>query len=221
MPLLNTRRRSHYRILAVSDKVEPRIYGPNLRMVAPNVDLIISCGDLPYYYLEYIVSILDRPLYYVHGNHDRPEHRVAGIIAHEPSGGVNLHHTVRHIDGLLIAGLEGSHRYNKNDDYQYTQGTMWSQALRLCPTLIRNHLLYGRSLDILVTHSPSFGIHDAADQPHIGFHAFNFLMRHFKPRYMLHGHQHVYSHLETTRTQYEATAIVNVYPFRILDLDFS
>lgn len=221
MPLLDTKRRHHYRLLAVSDKVEPRIYGPNLRLAAPNVDFIVSCGDLPYYYLDYIVSVLDRPLYYVHGNHDRPEHRASGQVAYEPTGGVNLHHGVRLFSGLLIAGLEGSHRYNRNDSYQYTQGGMWSLVLRLCPSLIRNQLLYGRGLDILITHSPPFGIHDAADQPHIGFRAFNFLIRQFKPRYVFHGHQHIYSQLETTRTQYEATAIVNVYPFRILDLDFS
>ena len=33
--------------------------------------LILACGDLPYYYLEYIVGLLDVPLFYVHGNHDK------------------------------------------------------------------------------------------------------------------------------------------------------
>lgn len=221
MPLLDTHRRSHYRILAVSDKVEPRIYGPNLRLSAPNVDFIVSCGDLPYYYLEYIVSVLDCPLYYVHGNHDRPEHRSSGQVAYEPSGGANLHLSLRLVHGLLIAGLEGSHRYNRNELYQYSQGAMWSQVIRLCPLLLRNRLLHGRSLDILITHSPPFGIHDAADQPHIGFRAFNFLIQRFRPRYHFHGHQHIYTQLETTRTQFEATEIVNVYPYRLLDLDFS
>ena len=33
---------------------------------------MISCGDLPAYYLDYLVSKLDVPLYAVHGNHDAP-----------------------------------------------------------------------------------------------------------------------------------------------------
>jgi len=37
-----------------------------------DVELVLSCGDLPYYYLEYIVSMLNVPLLYVHGNHDAP-----------------------------------------------------------------------------------------------------------------------------------------------------
>ena len=59
------------RILTVSDKVEPVLYGPYIRERVGQIDLILACGDLPYYYLEYIVSLLDRPLYYVHGNHDK------------------------------------------------------------------------------------------------------------------------------------------------------
>ncbi len=216
-----TRHRHHYRVLAVSDKVEPRIYGPNLRLLAPNVDFIISCGDLPYYYLEYIVSILDRPLYFVHGNHDRPEYRADSTIVSAPQGATNLHHRLHHIDDLLIAGLEGSQRYNQNEKYQYTQSEMWLLTLSLAPTLLLNRLRYGRSLDILVTHSPPFGIHDATDLPHVGFHAFQWLLRWFKPRYLFHGHQHVYTQREITRTQLGPTEIVNIYPFRVLDLDFS
>ncbi|NOZ72802.1 MAG: metallophosphoesterase [Chloroflexi bacterium] len=213
--------RPHYRLLAVSDKVEPRIYGPSITKVAGDVDLIIACGDLPYYYLEYIVSMLNRPFYYVHGNHDRPEYRSDKRIITEPLGGTNLHQRVCRQNGLLIAGLEGSHRYNANEHYQYTQGEMWSRVLALAPTLLINRLLYGRYLDLMVAHSPPFGIHDGEDRPHIGFHAFLALMRWFKPRYFIHGHQHVYSNLTITRTRYQHTEVINVYPFKILDLDFS
>ena len=59
------------RILTVSDKVEPVLYGPYIRERVGKVDLILACGDLPYYYLEYIVGLLDVPLFYVHGNHDK------------------------------------------------------------------------------------------------------------------------------------------------------
>lgn len=220
MPLKTTQRRENYRILAVSDAVEPRIYGPNVRNVARDADLVLGCGDLPYYYLEYIVSALNLPLYYVHGNHDRPEHRSNDTVVNEPPGGENLHRSVCHVNGLIIAGLEGSHRYNNNPRYQFTQNDMWRQILSMAPTLLANYLLYGRYLDIFIAHSPAFGIHDGSDRPHTGFHAFLSFLRWFKPRYFLHGHQHVYRSNVTTHTRYEETEIINVYPFKVLDLTF-
>ena len=33
-------------------------------------DAIISCGDLPASYLTFLVTMANRPLFYVHGNHD-------------------------------------------------------------------------------------------------------------------------------------------------------
>lgn len=213
--------RKSWRVLAVSDKVEPRIYGPNLAVAAANVDFVVACGDLPYYYLEYIVSVLDRPMYYVHGNHDRPEHRQDGSVITEPQGGANLHRRVRMVDGLLVAGLQGSHRYNQNPHYQYTQAEMKRRVLGMMPQMLLNRLRYGRALDIFVAHSPPFGIHDAEDRPHVGFQAFHLLLRWCRPRYMLHGHQHVYGNAEQTQTRLGQTDIINVYPFRVLDLDFS
>ena len=220
MVLIDTHRRDAYRVLAVSDKVEPRIYGPQVRTIAGDVDFIVGCGDLPYYYLEYIVTVLGKPLFYVHGNHDRPEHRSNRTVVKEPPGGVNLHGVTRIVDGLIIGGLEGSHRYNQNPRYQYTQNEMWMQVFAWAPTLLVNRALYGRAIDVLITHSPPFGIHDAQDRPHIGFRAFLAFMRWFRPRYLLHGHQHVYSNRTITRSRYHATEIINVYPSRLLDLRF-
>ena len=212
--------RPHYRVLAVSDKVEPRLYGPSVTKVAGDADLIIGCGDLPYYYLEYLVSMLNKPLFYVHGNHDRPEHRSNRTVVEEPQGGGNLHARMAIVEGLIIVGLEGSHRYNRNKRYQYTQAEMWGIMLKMIPALVTNRILYGRYVDILVTHSPPFGIHDAADRPHIGFKAFLSFMRWFKPRYLLHGHQHVYRDTEITRSHFAQTEIINVYPWKLLDLTF-
>ena len=217
---VSCQRRQHYRILAVSDNVEPRLYGPQLRAIAGDVDFIAGCGDLPYYYLDYIISILNRPLCYVHGNHDRPEHRSDRSVVDEPPGGLNLHLRLHCVEGLLIAGLEGSHRYNKSYLYQYTQNDMWGHVLRLAPTFLLHRILHGRFLDILIAHSPPYSIHDATDPTHIGFRAFLPLMRWFKPRYLLHGHIHLYNTSTVTRTQYAETEVINVYPYRILDLEF-
>ena len=56
------RRDGVLRILTVSDKVEPVLYGPYARERVGKVDLILGCGDLPYDYLDYIASVLAEPL---------------------------------------------------------------------------------------------------------------------------------------------------------------
>jgi len=35
------------RILTVSDKVEPVLYGPYIRERVGKIDLVLACGDLP------------------------------------------------------------------------------------------------------------------------------------------------------------------------------
>jgi len=90
---------------------------------------------------------------------------------------------------------------------------------RLIPRLISNRIRYGRWLDVLVTHSPPFGIHDKPDPAHRGFRSFLPFMRYFKPRYLLHGHIHLYRQNQVTQTTYHQTKVINVYPFRILELE--
>ena len=41
------------KILAVSDRVMDQIYCTDVRQKYPDVDLVIGCGDLPFYYLEF------------------------------------------------------------------------------------------------------------------------------------------------------------------------
>jgi hypothetical protein len=47
------------RALVISDKVEPILYGPAINDRVGAVDLILSCGDLPFYYIEYIISMVN------------------------------------------------------------------------------------------------------------------------------------------------------------------
>ena len=73
-------------------------------------------------------------------------------------------------------------------------------------------------LDILVTHASPWGIHDQPDPAHQGFRAFLPLMERFRPRYLLHGHIHLYRG-ETQRTQYHDTTVINAYGFQFIDID--
>jgi uncharacterized protein len=209
------------RVLAVCDKVEPILYSAGINSRVGEVDLILSCGDLPFYYIEYIVSMVDRPCYYVFGNHGREIEFQGGNWRQkrEPEGAENLHVQGRRTGDLLLAGLEGSIRYNDAPRFQYTETEMWGNISRLVPRLLANKLRYGRWLDVLVAHSPPWGIHDQPDRAHQGFRSFLPFMRWFKPRYLLHGHIHLYRQDVVTVTRYHETEVINVYPFRVLDLE--
>jgi Icc-related predicted phosphoesterase len=204
------------KILALSDRVVDSIYSAQLKDTYGDVDLVIGCGDLPYSYLEYIVTLLPIPVLYVHGNHDKVQYAASGRVIAKPTGCIPLDGEVKRINGLIVAGLGGSIRYRPNAEHQYSEGQMRGRILRLAPRLLMNRLLYGRFLDILVTHSPPLGIHDGPDYPHTGFKSFLTFMRYFKPVYMLHGHKHVYRRGETTQSRFGATTVINVYPKRLL-----
>jgi predicted phosphodiesterase len=47
------------KVLAISDIVIDWIYSPQIRTRFSDVNLAIGCGDLPQYYLEYIINALD------------------------------------------------------------------------------------------------------------------------------------------------------------------
>jgi Icc-related predicted phosphoesterase len=210
------------KILAVSDRVLDLLYSSSVHERFPDVELIVGCGDLPYYYLDFLISALDVPLVYVHGNHDGGAQYTAdrGLIT-GVDGGDEIHCRTINIKGLLLAGLGGSMRYRPRAPHMYSEAEMRAQLARLVPRLLWNRQKYGRYLDILVTHSPPFGIHDRQDLPHTGFKVFLTFMRLFKPRYLLHGHIHIYRQDHPRITQYEETTVVNVFPYRIMDIELS
>jgi Icc-related predicted phosphoesterase len=204
------------KILAVSDHVVDAVYSERIDDRFGNVGMVVSCGDLSYSYLEFIATLLNVPCFYVHGNHDHPEHRASGETLIEPGGWVNLDGRSVEAKGVLLGGLEGSIRYKPDVPYQYTERAMARKIWRMMPYLLINRLRHGRYLDILVTHSPPRGIHDGEDLPHHGFESFLTFMERFKPRYLLHGHKHVYGS-EPTRTSYAETEVINVEPFRVIE----
>ena len=184
------------RVLAVSDKVEPILYSPAVNQRVGKLDMILACGDLPFYYIEYLMTMASCPTYYVYGNHGREVQYTSGRgdewnRSAAPQGAANMHRVTVNEGGLLLAGLEGSMRYNNGPGAQYTELQMWQNVYALAPKLMANRMRYGRYLDVLMTHSPPAGIHDKADLPHQGFTSFLAFMRWFKPHYLLHGHIHM------------------------------
>jgi Calcineurin-like phosphoesterase len=186
---------------------------------------VLSCGDLPTDYLEYLVSRLDVPLLYVAGNHDPsfepPDTTWMPLRATTqpgpgPEGCINIDGRLVEVQGLRIAGLGGSIRYKQGDN-QYTQGQMRWRSLKLEVRARLGRVKHGRKLDILVTHAPPFGLADASDSAHAGFVAFLRLIRNFQPLLAVHGHIHPYGR-SLPEWRVNATRVVNVVPSRVIEI---
>jgi len=198
------------KVLTVSDEIVPALHSPALFEYARGVEMILACGDLPAEYLEYLVSLLNVPMFYVLGNHDDAER--------PPEGGENVNLRVVEARGLLIAGLEGAPRYNTRPHFQYTENQMRAHIAALIPALMVNKARYGRYLDILLTHAPPYKIHDGEDYAHRGFKSFRWFIEHYQPRYLIHGHTHVYDKRDETITRHGATTVINTVGYKILDI---
>ena len=217
------------KILCIADDKDPLVYSSHITERYGDVDMIISSGDLPLKYYEFIVSSLNKPFYFVFGNHHTEAlTRRAGNESHQlldfhknlgwGVGGVCIDgKVVRDRDtDLLLAGLGGSMRYN-HGEHQFTEFDMFLRVVRMIPRLLYNRIRYGRFLDLLVTHAPPRGIGDAEDRCHTGFIVFLWFMRWFRPRYLLHGHVHLLDLNLPRMTRYDHTDVINIYGRYLLE----
>jgi uncharacterized protein len=200
------------KLLCVSDTVmQPLENAANLRRRYHDVEAIVSCGDMPAAYLDFISTILGKPLLYVRGNHDE-------MYDDTPPGGTDLHNQIVEFGHLTMVGIEGSIKYNRGV-IQFTQLEMHTLVIKLAVRLKYHQMVKGRGIDLLVTHSPAKGIHEGDDFPHQGFEAFLRLIQWFKPRYMIHGHVHTWDRRKTVHTEYYGTQILNINPYMVLDIE--
>lgn len=205
------------RVLSLSDQVLDFVYSPNAALRFGDVDLVLGCGDLPYYYLEFLVDTLGKPVYYVRGNHAATVEYSQGADRTSPWGAIDLHQKVVNFDGLLMAGFEGCVRYREGP-YMYTQTEMWLMVFGIVPRLLINFLRHGRALDVLVTHAPPWDVQDKPDPAHRGFKAFRWLLKTFRPRYHFHGHIHLYDNNAIKTARFHNTLVVNTYGYRETNL---
>lgn len=168
------------RILAISDIPSKALWDYGSRERLEGIDLILSCGDLPKRYLEYLTNFTAAPILYVHGNHD------GSYLNAEPGGCICVDDQVYVWHGLRIMGLGGCIHYNNEDVYQYTEKTMLRRIHRL-----RGQVRQAGGIDLLLTHSPAGGLNDGADPAHKGFDCFNELLDEYEPKWFVHGHVHL------------------------------
>jgi hypothetical protein len=210
------------RILAIADEVDEALYTDKLTQL--RADLVVSAGDLPFDYLEYIVSRLDVPLVYVPGNHDaelrlsEPTWTPLGADAPErgPLGCVNADGRVVVAAGLRIAGLGGSMRYRRGPN-QYSEAEMRWRALGLGVRVRLNPFRAARRVDVLLTHAPPLGWGSKDDLAHRGFAAFLPLVRGLAPKVLIHGHIHPYGRGQPER-HIGDTQVVNAVPLRLVEI---
>jgi calcineurin-like phosphoesterase family protein len=210
------------RILAIADEVDEGLYTDKLQRLRP--DLVVSAGDLPFDYLEYIVSRLDVPLVFVPGNHDAelrssdPTWTPLGTDAPErgPLGCENADGRVLVAAGLRIAGLGGSMRYRRGPN-QYTEAEMRWRALGLSMRIKLNPFRAARKPDILLTHAAPLGWGSQDDLAHRGFAAFLPLVKDLAPKLLIHGHLHRYGQSKPER-QLAGTRIINAVPLRLIEI---
>ena len=198
------------KILCISDQIDPLIYTNSLKQRHADVDIILSAGDLPMDYLDFIVSTLNKPLFFVMGNHH------TGTEGQDSCGAINVDKKVFYEEGLIIAGLGGCMRYNRGEN-QFSDFEVYFRILKMLPALFFNRLFRGRYLDIFLTHAAPKGIHDREDICHQGFKAFLWFMRVFKPRFLIHGHIHLYDLSEVRSTKYHDTLVINAFSHYIID----
>ena len=168
------------KILAISDVPSKALWDYGTREHLEGIDLILSCGDLPKKYLEYLTNFTAVPILYVHGNHD------GSYRGDEPGGCICVDDQVFVWNGLRIMGLGGCFRYNQEDTYQYTEKAMRRRAHKL------EHQAHKKGgIDLLLTHSPAAGLNDSTDHAHKGFACFNDLMDEYEPQWFVHGHVHL------------------------------
>jgi uncharacterized protein len=157
-----------------------------------HADVLVSCGDLPD---QTIVRAAQRCHCHhtlaVKGNHDSSASFAAPIV--------DLHLRSQAIEGITFGGFCGAWKYKPRGNYLFEQPEV-ERALAKFPRV-----------DVFVAHNSPRLIHDRDDEVHLGFTAFNSYIGRMRPRWFLHGHQHL--NIETTA---EGTCIIGTYGHRFV-----
>ena len=202
------------KLLLLADREERALWGSwsdDMKRRLSDVSLILSAGDLDPEYLEFLVTMLNKPLVYVRGNHDRR------YDERPPEGCINADGMIVEECGLRILGLGGSMRYKPGID-MYTENEMKRRILRLRAGIGPGRLSAKNGFDILLTHAPCRGYGDMEDIPHQGFECFNDLLDKYSPELHCFGHVHQeYGYFRRTIDHPSGTTLINACGYYIYE----
>ena len=195
------------KILALADVESPALWDYFEPDRLKDIDVIISCGDLAPQYLSFLATFFSGPVLYVHGNHDGCYEKTP------PDGCISIEDRIYEYQGVRFLGLGGSMRY-KPGPFQFTQTEMNRRVRRLWFQLKRR-----KGFDVLVAHSPAYGLGHGEDLTHTGFKAFLRLMEQYRPAVFIHGHVHLsYAPTAARKRNHGDTAVINAYERYVFEI---
>lgn len=222
------------KILCISDQIDPLVYDKKITERFKEADFILSAGDLPMEYLDFIQSALKKPLFFVFGAHylkaltyyhpEMAEKTQDGTVnvykknnQFKSAAGKYLGFKAVYHEGLLIAGISGAKKRNDGKN-RFSEAQMKRRLFKLGFTLLLNKLRYGRFVDILITHAPpALSTEDLNET--CGFKCFVPFIKFFKPRFLVHGHLHIHGTEKNRLCTFEKTEIINAYSSYMLEID--
>ena len=137
-----------------------------------SAELLISLGDLWDQSIEKARQLCDcKKVFAVRGNHD------TAAPFQEPI--VDLHLTVETYHGISFGGFGGSWKYKPRGHHLFEQWEV-DTAMAVFP-----------KVDVFIAHNSPRGIHERDGDVHQGFDRFLTYIARAKPKYFLHGHQHL------------------------------
>lgn len=157
-------------------------------------DVILLLGDIDIIYLKSILeNFKGKPIHGVLGNHD-----FIGDLEYYNISDLNGKYV--NLGEISIVGVEGCLKYNNSKSPMHPQDEISLLCSKLPPA------------DIIMSHNSPKGIHDKSDLPHEGYIGLLEYIKIHKPKYCLHGHQHV-----DEAINYLQTKILGIYGGTILD----
>lgn len=168
-----------------------------------DISLIVTLGDIDFFTYKLLVERFKNCLFIgVHGNHDGKQDldNLSNLYKNKV---YNNHLTRIKYKNIQFLGLEGCVKYKGEKVPMYTQ----EEA--------SNMFFNAPDCDILISHNSPKGIHDSSvNISHEGFKTLLDYLNNNKPKYHLHGHQHI-----NKITYHEDTAVISLFGGWILDLE--
>ena len=198
-----------FRVLAVSDEIDPALEFLEVRRSLGPIDLVVGCGDLDPGYLAMLGDAFMAPLLFVHGNHDRglgwTEHR--HLLPEAMADGKPVR-----VGAIRLAGFNWPGAREGRADRDDLGA--WVQVVLLTFRLV------GRAREplLLISHVPPAGTGDVpSDRYHRGFRAYDWLARRPRPPLWLHGHSPLAA-CPSAIDQLGPTSVVNVTGATLVEL---